>query len=136
MGHWVLVVVVSVLLSGSLALAKNKTKKQDGKSPGWEEGEKKGRKDTTPPGIEKKEEHLPPGLEKKEQAKGKKDEPPGWSQGKKEGWKGADAPPGLEKKDAQLPPGLTKNPPAGKKGSKAEKTTPPAAEKGKKGQKQ
>jgi len=96
---WVFVVIASILLTGSLTMAEDKTKGGGDKLPGWEKREKKGWEGDVPPGIEKKGDWLPPGLSKGEQSGKKKSRPPGWSHGKKEGWKGADMLPGLQKKE-------------------------------------
>lgn len=103
-GAFVLI-IASVLLASSLALAQGKEKGHSEGPPGWKKGEKKGWTSDVPPGIEKKGGWMPPGLSKEEQAEWEDGRPPGWSRGKKEGWKGAGMPPGLAKKDGQLPPG-------------------------------
>lgn len=86
-----LVLVFSMLLVGSSAIAKGKGNKGGGKSSGWNKG-----------GV-KVEGWLPKGWEE-----GK---PAGWTKGEKKGWEGADEPPGLEKKEGELPPGLEKKSP-------------------------
>ena len=96
MKYLVMVVMFSLLLVGSSAMAKGKGSKGSGKSksPGWNKGGVKGLRGNV----------LPKGWEE-----GK---PAGWTKGEKKGWEGADGPPGLEKKEGGLPPGLEKKSPA------------------------
>lgn len=114
-------IIASVLLGSSLALAQGKRKGRSEGSPSWQEGGKKGWTGKVPPGIEKKDDWMPPGLSKEKRAEWKDGRPPGWSWGKKVGWEGADMPPGLAKKDSWLPPGLAKSTPPGWKNWNDEK---------------
>lgn len=95
LGAFVLI-IASVLLGSSCALAQGQGKEHSEKRPGWQRGENKGWRGDVPPGIEKKAGWMPPGLSKDEQAEWEDGRPPGWSRGKKEGWKSADMPPVLQ----------------------------------------
>src|SRR3989304_72002 len=109
----VVVIIISMVVTCTVALAQGKDKGRGDEPLGWQKGEKKGWEGDALPKIEKKSYWIPPYLSKDEETEWKNGRPPGWSRGEKKGWNGANVPPGLAKKGGGPPPGLAKSTPPG-----------------------